>query len=467
MKRILVLIIALLILSVSCTTSDDPMGNLELVWADEFEGTSLDTSKWSYMHGTGEQFGLTGWGNNELQYYTDRAENIFVQDGKLHIRAVEEEYEGMQYTSARIRTLGKGDWRYGRFEIRAKLPEGQGLWPAIWMLPSDDVYGGWAASGEIDIMELVGHEPGTVHGTLHFGGEWPHNTYSGGSYRLDSGKFSDDFNVFTLEWEEEEFRWYVNGELFRTQKRWHTLRHDFPAPFDQPFHLLMNVAVGGDWPGDPDSSTVFPQEMVIDYVRVYQAPGADNTPSASAVEQSEPAEPAAAVEEPAVEAGPAKAGLPIDFMQEGIDWDNVFNGFEGGAVEVVDNPYIDDQNDSPRVGKMIKGAGPFWAGAYGLLNESFRFSEENHTISMQVWSPREGVPVLMKIEQQDGGNTYEITKDTTTSGEWELMTWDMSKAGFTRNWDVITLIFDFRNNGVGDGGENFTWYFDNLQVHAD
>ena len=245
-----------------------------LVWADEFDGDRVDPVKWEFQIGTGTDYGLPeGWGNNELQYYTDRQDNAFVADGKLHIVAKKESYGRCSYTSARLRTLGKGDWTYGRFEIRAKLPKGKGIWPALWMLPTDNVYGGWAASGEIDIMELVGHEPNVVHGTLHYGGPWPRNKSSGGSYRLAGGDFSQDFHVFALEWEPGEIRWFVDGELYLTLTQWYTEAQgaSFPAPFDQRFHLLMNVAVGGNWPGSPAPTTQFPQEMVVDYVRVYQA----------------------------------------------------------------------------------------------------------------------------------------------------------------------------------------------------
>jgi beta-glucanase (GH16 family) len=242
----------------------------ELVWSDDFEGDSLDMSKWSYQYGTGTSEGLVGWGNNELQYYTDRPENIFVKDGKLHIVARQEQFSNRNYTSARIRSIHKGDWKYGRFEIRATLPEGRGLWPAIWMMPTDNVYGGWAASGEIDIMELVGHEPDVVHGTLHYGGRWPNNVHRGAAYRLPSGKFSDDFHTFALEWREGQMRWFVDGVYYQNQNSWYTEGHPFPAPFDQEFHMILNVAVGGNWPGSPDNTTEFPQSMIIDYVRVYQ-----------------------------------------------------------------------------------------------------------------------------------------------------------------------------------------------------
>lgn len=239
----------------------------QLVWADEFDGTAVDTSKWSFQIGNGCP-NLCGWGNNELQYY--RAENASVADGHLTITAKKENYEPFKYTSARMRTLNKGDWKYGKFEIRAKLPEGQGMWPAIWMLPTDQVYGTWAASGEIDIVELVGHEPDIVHSTLHHGAKWPKNIHTGAPFKLEEGKFSDGFRIFTAEWEKGEIRWFVGDSLYQTQTKWRSEGNAFPAPFDQKFHMILNLAVGGTWPQNPDSTTVFPQTMVIDYVRVYQ-----------------------------------------------------------------------------------------------------------------------------------------------------------------------------------------------------
>ncbi|TVR60622.1 MAG: glycoside hydrolase family 16 protein [Gemmatimonadales bacterium] len=244
-----------------------PDSSWTLVWSDEFDGSELDPEKWSVQVGDGCAEGICGWGNNELQWY--QADNIEVSGGFLTITAREERVGGQSYTSARIRTKGKGDWTYGRIDVRARLPTGQGLWPAIWMLPSDDRYGTWAAGGEIDIMELVGHQPDRVYGTLHYGGEWPDNVYSGAPYVLTSGTFADRFHTFTVEWEEGEIRWYVDGRHYQTQTQWHSTGGPFPAPFDQPFHLLLNVAVGGNWPGNPDARTTFPQSMVVEYVRVY------------------------------------------------------------------------------------------------------------------------------------------------------------------------------------------------------
>lgn len=244
-----------------------PEPDYELVWEDNFDGPDIDESKWSF------EVNGNGGGNNELQFYTDFPENAYIdqetEGGVLVIEAREEKYLGRKYTSARMRTLAKGDWLYGRFEIRAKLPEGQGLWPAIWMLPTNWRYGGWPTSGEIDIMELLGHEPDTVHGTIHYGSLGNHQ-YTGKPYKLDSGDFTNEFHTFALEWEETEMRWYVDGEKYLTQTVWSTKNYDYPAPFDQKFHMIMNVAVGGNWPGSPDETTTFPQKMEVDYVRVFQ-----------------------------------------------------------------------------------------------------------------------------------------------------------------------------------------------------
>jgi beta-glucanase (GH16 family) len=237
----------------------------QLVWNDEFGGHGIDPAKWEH------EVRGDGGGNNELQYYTDRPENSFVRDGRLVIRALREEYRGRHYTSARLRTRYRGDWTYGRFEARVRLPGGRGLWPAVWLLPTDEEYGGWAASGEIDILELRGDQPRTVYGTLHYGGSWPDNVQSGAAFTLEEpASFVDQFHVFALEWFPGEIRWYVDGAWYQTQTQWHTAGAPFPAPFDRRFHLIVNVAVGGTFPGNPDETTQFPQELEIDFVRVYQ-----------------------------------------------------------------------------------------------------------------------------------------------------------------------------------------------------
>lgn len=238
-----------------------------LVWSDEFEGTSLDQAKWDF------DVGGHGWGNNEWQYYTRRAENAAVEDGKLVIRALRETYTGPEgitraFTSARLVTRGKFSRAYGRFEARIKLPYGQGIWPAFWMLGDDIATVGWPACGEIDIMENIGREPSTVHGTIH-GPGYSGSRGIGAAYTLPGGRrFADDFHVFAVEWEPEVIRWYVDDVLYQTRTP-----KDLPSGarwvFDHPFHLLLNVAVGGNWPGYPDQTTEFPQTMLVEYVRVY------------------------------------------------------------------------------------------------------------------------------------------------------------------------------------------------------
>ncbi len=229
---------------------------LTLVWHDEFDGTSLDSNKWNY------EINGNGGGNNELQYYTDRPENSSVANGALVMSSRRENYLGKQYTSARLNSNLKGEWKYGHIEARAKLPIGRGMWPAIWMLPTDWEYGGWPMSGEIDIMECLGQEPQKVYGTIHFGQSVATHQQMGGSVSLPSGTFNDDFHVFAVDWDSTSIRWYVDGAKYFTAVK--------SSPFDKRFHLVLNVAVGGNWPGSPDEFTTFPQTMVIDYIRVYQ-----------------------------------------------------------------------------------------------------------------------------------------------------------------------------------------------------
>ena len=239
-----------------------------LVWNDEFDGPALNLEKWSY------EIGGHGWGNNELQYYSDDDSTAFIQDGKLVLRAdIVPQGTGSAdnlryFSSARLRTSGKGDWRYGRIEVKAKLALGQGIWPAIWMLPTDWMYGGWPESGEIDIMEHVGYDPGRVHGSIHTG-SYNHkiNTQRGGSRLLD--KISSKFYVYAIEWYEDRIDFLIDdAKYFSFQNDG---KNDFNTwPFNQRFHLLINIAVGGDWPGSPDETTQFPTEMEVEYVRVYE-----------------------------------------------------------------------------------------------------------------------------------------------------------------------------------------------------
>ena len=238
----------------------------KLVWSDEFDYSGLpDSRKWSFdVDGN-----ATSWGNNEAQFYTnDRIKNAEVKDGFLSITALKEDFQGKKYTSARLRTATKGDWLYGRLEVRAKLPDGRGMWPAIWMLSTDWKYGGWPASGEIDIMENVGYDPFVIVASAHTK-SYNHVQSTQKNNKLTIQDCYTNFHVYALEWEASEYRVFVDDQLYFTFKNEGT---GFKAwPFDQKFHLILNVAVGGNWGGQKGiDDSIFPRTMVIDYVRVYQ-----------------------------------------------------------------------------------------------------------------------------------------------------------------------------------------------------
>lgn len=249
------------------TTQEDSA--LRLVWSDEFDTPGLpDSTKWGYDLGDGCP-ALCGWGNHELQYYTARrAENARVENGCLYIEARPEKTGSSRYSSARMVTRRKADWQYGRIEARAKLPGGRGIWPAIWMLPASNTYGGWPRNGEIDIMEFVGYQPDTVYGAIHterFNGM--KGTQKTGSIYSDA--IAGTWHLFAIDWDAEKIDFYFD------QQKYHTFYNQHQGvdawPFDQPFYLLLNVAVGGDWGGKKGiDTTAFPQGMWVDYVRVYQ-----------------------------------------------------------------------------------------------------------------------------------------------------------------------------------------------------
>jgi beta-glucanase (GH16 family) len=243
-----------------------------LIWSDEFSGNSLNTDDWTYEIGDGCP-GLCGWGNDELEYY--RNENTTVANGLLTIEAREEFYGGKNYTSSRIKTEHKQFFKYGRIDIRAKMPQGQGLWPAVWMLGENISTVGWPASGEIDIMEMVGgngsdgNNDSTTHGTIHWdAGDagWDTRASEGDKKALSSGKLADDFHVFSIDWTSDSITWLLDGVSFHSEQTTSADRTEF----HEDFFFIFNVAVGGRWPGDPDSSTQFPQQMQVDYVRVFQ-----------------------------------------------------------------------------------------------------------------------------------------------------------------------------------------------------
>ncbi|HUR10651.1 MAG TPA: family 16 glycosylhydrolase [Flavitalea sp.] len=238
-----------------------------LSWKDDFDGPALNTAAWSFQNGDGCP-ALCGWGNNELEYYTDRTDNLFFQDGKLIIEAKNELFNNRPYTSSKIISAGKKSFKFGRIDIRAKLPKGKGIWPALWLLPQNNVYGGWPTSGEIDLMEMIGHEANRVYGTAHYGQAWPNNLNKGGNYTLFDGVFNDQFHVFSIEWKVDQIKWFVDNTLFFTLNKSDVGTSQYP--FNEEFYFIINLAVGGNWPGSPDGTTYFPQWLIVDYVRVYQ-----------------------------------------------------------------------------------------------------------------------------------------------------------------------------------------------------
>jgi beta-glucanase (GH16 family) len=241
-----------------------------LVWSDEFKEAGLpDPAKWGY------DVGGHGWGNKELQYYTERRkENARVEDGRLIIEARRDGWEGHEYTSARLVSKGKGDWTYGRFEVRAKLPTGRGTWPAIWMLPSHREYGGWPEGGEIDVMEHVGFDPDVVHASVHTKA-YHHSIGTQKTAKIKVPAARKDFNTYVVEWTPAEIRAFVNGRhyfTFKNERLTNSAADHRQWPFDKPFHLLLNLAVGGMWGGaEGVDATIWPQRLEIDYVRVYES----------------------------------------------------------------------------------------------------------------------------------------------------------------------------------------------------
>ena len=274
------------------TSDSSKLDGWNMVWNDEFAGDKLNTSKWNYntgyyIDGDPDKW---GWGNNELEYYTDSEKNTFVKDGSLNLATYYEPTTFPEidpnrvapYSSGKITTKDKFTFKYGRIDFRAKLPAGNGLWPALWLLPNEDKYGTWASSGEIDVMEARGRIPNASSGAIHYGGTWPTNTYLGSDYVFPEGEsINSDYHVYSLVWEEDNIKWYVDGKCFfkATNDQWYSAGNpnNPNAPFDQEFYIIMNLAVGG-WfdggvtPGEGD----IPASMQVDYVRVYQAEGSTN-----------------------------------------------------------------------------------------------------------------------------------------------------------------------------------------------
>lgn len=265
---LVIVLLGLMMTNHSCDTDETQqvVTFRNLVFADEFDVDGApDPNVWAFDIGTGQN----GWGNNELQFYTNRPENIIVQNGYLIITARKEQFQGSGYTSARIKTQNLFSQKYGRFEARIKLPLGRGMWPAFWMLGSNFEQVGWPQCGEIDIMEYLGNRPTEVFGTLH-GPGFAGAESIGKKYTLPTGRFDTDFHVFGVEWTENHINWYVDNVLYSQLTRKDIEDEGGQWVFDTDFFMLLNLAVGGNLPGSPNTETLFPQRMIVDYVRVYQ-----------------------------------------------------------------------------------------------------------------------------------------------------------------------------------------------------
>lgn len=392
-----------------------------LVWSDEFSGKEIDRSKWTYDIGNWivdeNGNGITpGWGNNEKEYYTDSNENAFIDDGKLVIKAkkekVTDQFGTYGYTSAKLKTKGLFSKKYGRYEIKAKLPVGKGLWPALWMLPEEDKYGSWAASGEIDIMEAWGSRPNTVSGTIHYGEGWPNNKYTGKEFDLPEKRGIDKWHTYALEWEPGELRWYVDGELYQTQNKWYSKGKDnaanfsYPAPFDQEFYLVMNLAVGGWFDGEVNETTKFPSQMEVDYVRVYDLKKRD---------YREPVEPVY---------GPVE--LPADAKQPLEDGNFVYDQDYQKPITVVDQPGMELD---PLYWNFVKL--PEFGGAGNLTVDEIDGRKYAKTEITNPGSQLYSLQMIQNISLANGGK-YKVSFDAKSTAPRNIMV--KTGAGASRGW---------------------------------
>ncbi|MYL48093.1 family 16 glycosylhydrolase [Halobacillus litoralis] len=384
-----------------------------LVWNDEFLAKEIDETKWSYDIGNWivDDQGAPvspGWGNNELEYYTDSSENSYIEDGNLVIKAQKEEepitdeFGSYDYTSAKLKTKGLFSKKYGKFEAKMKLPEGQGYWPAFWMMPEDDVYGPWPTSGEIDIMEAAGGDTSTIGGTIHYGEEWPNNTYTGKEYHFPEGEDFTGYHTYSVEWEPGEIRWYVDGELYQTLNDWFSKgenqgeKYAFPAPFDQEFYMILNLAVGGWYGGNPDETTEFPGQMEVDYVRVYELTRRD---------YKEPVEPV--IEE---------VTLPEDAKQPLEDGNLIYDQDYENEITVVDEGGEEPHPTDWNFYKLPDFEGEGNLTIDEVNGESFAKTEISNP-GNALWSLQQiqHLPILE-------GHTYKVTFDAKSNTNRNLMT---------------------------------------------
>lgn len=488
-----------------------------LLWSDEFDGDALDTDTWTYQLGDGCDIGLCNWGNNEQQWY--QQDNVSVADGQLKIVCRQEAVGGKAYTSGRINTKDKVDRKYGYFEARMKLPPGRGLWPAFWMLPTDNVYGIWPQSGEIDIMEWVGREPDNLFGTLHYGQLFPNNSMTGSEIKLRNGDWSDEYHTFGVDWQENTITWFVDGYRYGVKQpgnlggeRW---------PFDQDFHFLLNLAIGGTF-GGTIGSGFFPAEMLVDYVRVYdQAPvfmrgprdleanatGAayslGNVPAGATITWSVPetaiiadnSNPAGILVDFTDGGGTVSATVMTDcgeytvstevYVAPGLRFDYSFENFDDEALAVyasstgplteVANPAPDALNSSALTGRYVRDIqSQFDVIVYDVSTvvNANDFAEGQMGLSMDLYSDAfSGKEVLIQLETASAtadnypeGRHSRYRARTTKQGEWERLTFellDRPDGGASPSGIVKMVILIDPNRTTGD-----TYFYDNLDSYA-
>ncbi|MDD6826313.1 MAG: family 16 glycosylhydrolase [Oscillospiraceae bacterium] len=393
-----------------------------LLWNDEFSGKELDRTIWTYDPHE------PGWTNSELQEYTTSEENVFTRDGKLVLKAIKtkDENGNAYYTSGKIKGQNLKDFMYGKVVARAKVPEGKGLWPAIWMMPTDEQhYGQWPKCGEIDIMEVLGHQTDTAYGTVHYGE--PHGEQQGTYVLEGSDTFSSDFHEFSVEWEPGEMRWYIDGNLYHTVNDWFSAvdgedDKPYPAPFDQTFFVQLNLAVGGTWPGNPDATTDFEKaEFLIDYVRVYQKPEYDTNVTKPVPDFREPLEDGNYIYN-----GDFAEAEALD------DEDNwrflLFNEGEGSA-EIKDNTLTvktDAWGTEDYSVQIVQAELPMYKGSkYRLTFDAC--ASEKRKMKVCISAPTSGwvrylqdTPVGLTTEWQSYAYEFEMTKKTDHNGRLEF-----------------------------------------------
>ncbi|NNF66443.1 MAG: family 16 glycosylhydrolase [Gammaproteobacteria bacterium] len=420
---------------------------LTLVWQEEFDGPEIDPETWFFATGDGTEKGLPGgWGNNELQYYLP--DNAMIVNGVLEITARRETVGDLNYTSARINTEDRFAFKYGRIEASIKMPSGQGLWPAFWMLSQDSDYvcdeNGrpciWAAIGEIDIVEAInldGTNGNEIFATIHYGGEFPANQSSSETY-TPTADVTEDFHTYALEWDETQLRWYFDGQLYAVQNNWSSaaLNEDYPAPFNQNFHILLNLAVGGNFPGSPNGTTPFPATMEVDWVRVYSGePPPPTGPEATSVD---------------FEAAPAS----YDFGAEG--------GFGGGASDVFANPDMGGLNSSAQTARMQKFAGePFGGSTLTLPGGAIDFAA-GEAFKLKVWASK-ATTLTFKLEGADDAGDRERLLDHSGDSMWQELCADFTGDPSSSPTTGITFIFD--NGTPGDAANDAGWifYYDEIE----